>query len=52
MFDVKIETFFRWYDLWIGLFYDRKAKRLYCCPVPTLGFWIEIRKSTPPNQTR
>ena len=43
--ELTAETFFRWYDLWIGAYYDKKAKRLYVCPLPMMGFWIEIRCS-------
>jgi len=43
--ELTVETFFRWYDLWIGAYYDKKAKRLYVCPLPMIGFWIEIRYS-------
>lgn len=41
---MTVESFFRWYDLWIGAYYDRKAKRLYVCPIPMVGFWIELRR--------
>lgn len=27
---------FAWYDLWIGAYWDRKARVLYVCPLPTL----------------
>ncbi len=37
---VEISGFFRWYDLWIGAFWDRKTRTLYVCPVPTLGIKI------------
>ena len=32
---------FKWFDFWVGLFYDRKQKILYFCPFPTLvlSFW-------------
>lgn len=29
-----------WYDLWIGAYYDRKARALYVLPVPCLGVRI------------
>jgi len=44
-FSLVMESFFRWYDLWIGAYYDRKAKRLYVCPIPMVGFWIELRRA-------
>jgi hypothetical protein len=31
-----IRVQFKWYDMWIGLFYDRKSKTTYICPFPTL----------------
>jgi hypothetical protein len=44
-FRIKLGFKFRpmaaWYDFWIGLFYHRQKKRLYCFPVPMLGFYIE-----------
>ena len=27
---------FAWYDLWVGAYWDRKAKVLYVCPLPML----------------
>jgi hypothetical protein len=34
---MKITPFFRWYDLWVGAYWDRKARTLYVCPLPTIG---------------
>lgn len=31
-----------WYDLWIGLYYDRFRRRFYVLPVPCLGFWVQL----------
>ncbi len=36
----RARLFFRWYDLWVGAYYDPKGKALYVCPVPTLGLKI------------
>jgi hypothetical protein len=41
---VRLRVFFRWYDFWIGAFYDRRDKILYICPVPMFGvaIWLPI----------
>lgn len=36
----RVKPFFRWYDLWIGAYYDRNEKVLYVCPLPMLGVRI------------
>lgn len=36
----RARVFFRWYDLWIGAFYDRKQRALYICPLPMIGVRI------------
>ena len=28
---MKIQFIFAWYDLWIGLFYDKKKNWIYAC---------------------
>lgn len=33
---MHIRIFWAWYDLWIGAYWDRKARILYICPIPTL----------------
>jgi hypothetical protein len=37
---MSIKLIFAWYDLWIGAYWDRKAKVLYVLPLPCLGFKI------------
>lgn len=27
---------FAWYDLWVGVYIDRKNRRIYACPLPCL----------------
>lgn len=34
---MKIRLIFAWYDLWVGVFIDRKKKMVYIFPVPCLG---------------
>ncbi len=38
---MKVETFFRWYDLWIGVYVDTERHTAYICLLPMLG--IKIR---------
>ncbi len=33
---MKINISFRWYDFWIGFYYDTKKKILYVCPLPMI----------------
>jgi hypothetical protein len=39
---MKITPLFAWYDLWVGVYWDRKTRRLYVLPVPMLGFVVEF----------
>lgn len=33
----SIKLIFAWYDIWIGIFIDRKQKLIYFFPLPMLG---------------
>lgn len=33
---------YKWYDLWIGLFWDKKKKVLYIFPFPCIGFQLNF----------
>lgn len=37
---MRVRPFFRWYDLWIGVFVDIERRRLYVCPFPMFGVMI------------
>lgn len=39
---MKIEFIFAWYDLWIGIFYDKKKKWIYFLPIPMCGIIIKL----------
>lgn len=41
---MKIKLMFAWYDLWVGFFWDRKLKKLYFFPVPTIGICIQFKE--------
>ncbi len=38
----NVEFFFRWYDLWIGVYIDTQNKILYVIPVPMFGVKIKL----------
>jgi hypothetical protein len=44
---VSVTVKFAWYDLWVGLFIDRKNWRLYICPLPALLITVQL-----PTETR
>lgn len=37
---LTVQPFFAWYDLWVGLYVDRKGQVLYFFPIPCFGFRI------------
>lgn len=39
---MKIEFLFKWYDLWIGIFYDKKKNWIYFLPLPTIGIILKL----------
>jgi hypothetical protein len=41
---MRITVIAKWFDFWIGAFYDTKNKFLYIFPVPCLGIKIEYLK--------
>ena len=45
---IGVRSFFRWYDLWIGAYWDSKSRALYVCPLPTVGVRIQFRRRVKP----
>lgn len=33
----RVRPLFAWYDMWIGVYIDRKGKRVYILPLPCVG---------------
>lgn len=39
---MKIKPFFRFYDIWIGLYIDIPNRAIYICPIPMFGVKIQL----------
>jgi len=38
----RIKPLFRWFDFWIGLYWDRHGRRLYVLPLPMCGVVLQF----------
>ena len=36
----RVRPIFAWYDAWIGIYVDRKARQVYIFPIPFIGFQV------------
>lgn len=43
---IKIE--FKWFDFWVGLFYDIGKRVLYVCPLPMIVISFSLRNRSKP----
>ncbi len=41
---VNFQVIFRWYDFWVGFYFDRTSNKLYIFPIPMLGVVIKFRE--------
>ena len=39
---MRIKPFFRWYDIWVGVFIDTKKRTVYICLFPMIGVKVEL----------
>lgn len=39
---MRLRFVLAWYDLWVGAYWNRKARTLYVLPLPCIGFAIEF----------
>ncbi|MDF2537432.1 MAG: hypothetical protein K0S76_453 [Herbinix sp.] len=46
---MKVKLFFRWFDLWIGIYIDRSRKTAYICPIPMFGVKIDLWELLTPH---
>lgn len=42
----RVSLVLAWYDLWVGVYWDRKARALYVLPIPMLGIVIRFGRGT------
>jgi hypothetical protein len=41
---MKIKFIFKWYDFWIGIFYDKQKNWISNFSIPMFGLIIKIKK--------
>lgn len=47
---MKIEFIFKWFDFWVGLFWDTKKKWLYILPLPMVGVILKFKNKSNTNE--
>lgn len=40
---MKLSVAWKWFDLWVGAYWDAGHRTLYVCPLPTVVFRLEFR---------
>lgn len=46
---MKVKMILKWFDFWVGFYWDSKKKSLYFFPVPCIGFVFKFGKEIPPT---
>lgn len=41
---MRVRVFWAWYDIWIGVYWNRKARTLYLILIPTLVLALEFKR--------
>ena len=49
---MKVEFIFKWFDFWIGMFWDSKKKYLYILPIPMCGIILKFEKTCKPCMSK
>lgn len=48
---MKVNLIFKWFDFWIGLFWDQKKRWLYFFPIPCIGLVLKFKNNAPGIET-
>lgn len=40
--NMKVQLIFKWFDFWIGIFYDQKKNWVYLLPIPMFGIIFKL----------
>jgi hypothetical protein len=38
---IAIKLLLAWYDIWVGVFWDRQRRKVYILPLPCIGIVVE-----------
>jgi hypothetical protein len=49
---VKVKPVIAWYDLWVGIYWDRQKRRLYILPMPCVGVMVQFKAPALPVRKR
>jgi len=49
MLHPAVKPVFAWYDLWIGVFFDRRKRKVYIFLVPCLGMEVQLKPWNKPT---
>jgi hypothetical protein len=42
---MSVRLFFKWFDLWVGVYIDWPRRVIYVCPMPCFGIRIQLRET-------
>lgn len=39
-----VRIMFAWYDMWVGVYWDRTKRKIYICPLPMVCVVVKLRE--------
>ena len=39
---MEMKVIFKWFDFWVGFYWDSKKRRLYFFPIPMVGIMFQF----------